>query len=88
MRKSPKFQWIIFVVCLYVALCVIGFLYIFVGDGFSSPGAAMSTGRFLFLLLVAAPIGLLVYGLIEASIEHGLAAAIKAVTNKIRGIDL
>ena len=88
MRKSPKLQWIVFGVCLYVALCVVGFLYIFVGDGFSFPGTAISTARFLFLLLVVAPIGLVAYALIEASLEHGLAAAIKSIARKIRGTDL
>jgi len=74
----PKLAWIVGGICIYIAFCVVGFLYLFT-DSPTGVGS-MSTGRFLFLLLVVAPIGASAYALGEGLLE----AALNAIGRGIR----
>jgi len=88
MPKSPKLQWFMVGACIYVVLCVVGFLFLFVGEGLLEPGASLSVGRFLFLLLVVAPIAVVAYGVLEASIELGFTTAVKSIVRRFRDTKL
>ena len=72
-----KHLWIVSGICIYIAVCVLGFLYLLT----DSPNGAgnMSAGHFLFLLLIVSPLGLIAYAFGERLLEIAFNAAARGI---------
>jgi hypothetical protein len=86
MRKLTKLQWLVVLIAIYLALCVMGVFYIMTIDSSFSATEFHSTGKFLFLIFIVAPIGLVAVGILEAVLEQGLRATLRAASRVLQNI--